>query len=156
MCLCINSERTKQHSLITTNKRLTFYKDFNIVEGPHAKLAELHGIQTPYRNYDISYTLDFIEVKDELDIAGTAIFGGAFHAHITKYQDCFCYSCFPRSRIRVPIIVYSDDVIAFSSTEVCFFKYRISKKVWVYIFDMVKKKLPDLIKIYGQPEQYYQ
>ena len=130
MCLYSDLLETKKHSKITTNKKFTFYKDFEIYYSMGNK------IRTSYVGAPISYTLDFIEAKDALELDCGKIEGGAIHAYQNKKKEDSLYV----KDIRVPIIVYADDIIAFGKKgDVCFFRYKISKKVWNWIEKILDK-----------------
>ena len=129
MCLYSDTIKTKLHSKKTINKAFTFYKDFEFN-------SQGNGIRTPFVGEHVDYfTLDFIEAKGDLCFDGEAIAGGAIHARQVKRQ----YGVYT-NEIRIPIIVYSNDIIAFGiNGDVCFFRYKISKRVWNWIEKILGK-----------------
>jgi hypothetical protein len=131
MCLYINVQQTKKHSYIKKNKQFKFYKTFEI---GRSKLITIN------KRCEIPYTLDFIKSKGNIDLINLKnsfgvriIEGGTIHAHIRRVSEFnFSYK-----QVQIPIIVNSDDIIAFGrNNDVCFFKYKIPKYSW----DIINKK----------------
>lgn len=132
MCLIVDIKRTKQHSKLKTNRQLIFYKDF---------FLQSYGLQTFWTNSIVeenSWIIHpdkfYIDTSRSNTPGEIQIYGGVIHAYVQK-----TYSKIHKSElgICIPIVVESDDVIAFGTYgDVCFSKYKIEKSSW----EMVKRK----------------
>jgi hypothetical protein len=146
MCLTSDKIKTKKHSLITINKKMRFWKEFEVTE-------EKGTLLTSFTSTTVKRTLNYIEPTVSIPSVSnscsvffkmeTIIEGGCIHAYI-KYKKSKRYGY-----IIVPIIVESDDIIAFGkNNDVCFFKYKISNHAW----ERIEKLRPSIIErfdIYG-------
>jgi len=128
MCLKVDKQKTAKHSLIKTNKKMRFWKKFELTR-------EIGTLLTPYTCCTVKRSLDYIKPKSfspqfSCEYFGTVMIeGGCIHAYCKK-QERIASSKY----IVIPIIVESDDVIAFGQNlDVCFFKYKISNKTWEHI-----------------------
>lgn len=141
MCLTVDKIKTAKHSTLLKNKKIIFWKLFCI------------NNQTLYSFYTMSqihYQNDYILPKQnnglqpsiQITKYNTHINGGCLHAFTLKPQlldrtstaithNQFTVSpCQPNKQqtILLPIIVYSNDVIAYGTdNDACFFKYKFSK-----------------------------
>lgn len=129
MCLNVDTVKTERHSEIKKNKRMIFWKKFQI---------QSSGIYTYFQNSPLK--LDekgFITAKGKLSINDNRIEGGCIHAYI----NAAAYVSRNPNVIVLPIIVQSDDVVAFGyNNDVCFFKYKLSKESWKKIKIAIKSQ----------------
>jgi hypothetical protein len=133
MCLYIDKEKTKNHSSLKKNIKLTFYKIFTIRKFNKKDFV----ICTYYQEFKIKIDTKIIEPKSFFfDINSGMIEGGACHAYINDRKNLLHYN----NEICIPIIVESNDVIAFGNNgDVCFSKYEISKSSWQLVKSKIKE-----------------
>lgn len=128
MCLRVDKQKTAKHSLIKTNKKMRFWKEFELTK-------EVGTLLTPYYSCIVKRSSDYITPSKfspqfSCSYFGTVtIEGGCIHAYY-KQQEQIASSRY----IVVPIVVESDDVIAFGQNfDVCFSKYKITNQTWNHI-----------------------
>jgi hypothetical protein len=160
MCLTVNREKTKRHSSITTNKKHRFYKIFKIHENElrtyfQNKIIEtdsqiidcnaffidikkaLPSIFEPKQFFDdIKKAFDIIEMNTKISLSN-----GVLHAYTNLYNLNNAIRFNDSKSIIIPIIVESNDIIAFGiNGDVCMLKYKISKHSW----KLIKQKMKEI------------
>lgn len=153
MCLYIDHERTKRHSMLTINKEYTFYKQF--IYG--SCTVNNSNIFTPHQMWPVPLTTKFIQAKGDIEIQDAQkpyeIYGGVIHAFQGRIFGCKCRVCFRMTSFIVPITVYADDIVAFGTRDVCFFRFKFQPETIKYINEMRNK--PDILKIYPNKTECY-
>jgi len=147
MCLDINKVLTAEHSKLKTNKVFTFYKLFSYT-------SKKNILITPFQFWPVPLTTNFIKAQGKLAIFNSTIDGGVIHAYQTKNKiSCTCSTCFKPNDIFIPITVYADDIVAFGSNDVCFFRFKFKSEILQYIENVRNKK--DIVKIYPNKTRQY-
>jgi hypothetical protein len=128
MCLYIDKEKTKNHSDLLRNKKHIFYKDFTFINFSFIKKD--FRLCAFFTHYEIKLDCKMIEPKEFYIEKNRFLFKeGVIHAYVTKAGSNFFNFFLSQRCHRFPIIVESDDIIAFGiDNDVCFSKYRLSKQ----------------------------
>lgn len=137
MCLNIDKERTKKHSNQIKNKKCVFYKDFTFADKDYTTSNYDYVLCSYFTGVGIEPDTEIVEpLEFYIDVSNNTISGGVLHANVTQGSSEASSS----EEICIPIIVESDDIIAFGNNDdVCFSKYEISKTSWKKIKSRIRK-----------------
>lgn len=130
MCLTVDEHKTQKHSLIKTNKKMMFWKEFELTEKKGILCTPFFSCLVKRSSEYIKPDYKFPSITKRTDLCFQILIeGGCIHAYCKRQLKNA-----DSKYIVIPIIVESNDVIAFGQrSDVCFFKYKISNQTWINI-----------------------